>query len=141
MIYYLVLVLFLGLNTYIATKLVINLSYARKSKLPIVISPIDAVNPVWILSQDFLLPLINRLPSLLRAWTRYNHRGWLFKDKYRMHAELGEAWIHVTPGTRTVYLADVTACQEVYSRKSDFTKPVDMFRMTITLEWSLHLFG
>ncbi|KAL9588475.1 MAG: hypothetical protein Q9203_002715 [Teloschistes exilis] len=30
-----------------------------------------------------------------------------------MHLELGDAWLHVTPFTRTVYLADALACQEV----------------------------
>lgn len=105
-----------------------NVRLARKSKLPIVLSPIDAVNPFWVLAQPLLLPLINSLPWGLGRWTRYNHRGWLFHDKFGMHVELGDAWMHLTPFTRTLYLADTAACQEVYKRKDDFQKPTHLFR-------------
>ena len=105
-----------------------NTRLAKKSRLPLVFSPVDAVNPVWILTQSLLLPLIRKLPWSLGSWTRYNQRGWLFRDKYRMHAELGDAWMHVTPLNKTVYIADATACQQVYTRKDDFVKPTHMFR-------------
>lgn len=105
-----------------------NSRLSSKSRLPIVYSPIGAVNPVWILIQPYLLPLIKCLPWGLGAWSRYNHRGWLFRDKYKMHLELGDAWLHVTPFTRTLYLADALACQEVYGRKDDFQKPMHLFR-------------
>ena len=109
----------------------VNIRLAKRSRLPLVFSPVDAVNPLWILIQPLLLPLIRRLPSFLRSWTRYNQRGWLFRDKYKMHGELGGAWMHVTPFNKTVYIADAAACQQVYMRKDDFIKPTHIFRRSL----------
>lgn len=66
-----------------------------------------------------------------------------------MHVELGDAWLHVTPLTRTLYLSDAVTCQEVYKRKEDFPKPTHLFRRswhlfttdTLTLPGMLNLFG
>lgn len=106
----------------------LNVRQAKRSRLPLVFSPVDAINPLWILTQPLLLPLLRRLPWFLGSWTRYNQRGWLFRDKYKMHTELGDAWMHVTPLNKTVYIADAAACQQVYTRKNDFVKPTHMFR-------------
>ena len=105
-----------------------NLRAAAKIGLPVAISPIDPINPVWILCQKYLIPLLKVLPFRLGQWTRYNHRGWLFYDKFRMHADLGDAWLHVTPGSLTLYVGNATACQEAFARKDDFTRPTHLYR-------------
>ncbi|KAL8730187.1 MAG: hypothetical protein Q9166_004270 [cf. Caloplaca sp. 2 TL-2023] len=46
-----------------------------------------------------------------------------------MHFELGDAWLHLTPFTTTLYLADAVAAQVVYKRKDDFQKPTHLFRI------------
>ena len=124
----LIIILFLTFAFHTLLSFARHLRAARKTGLSIAISPIDPLNPIWVLFQRFLLPIVRILPFGIGAWTRYNRRGWLFYDKFRMHADLGDAWLHVTPGTLTLYLGNASACQEVYARKDDFTRPTHILR-------------
>lgn len=108
-------------------RLVANYNNALKTGLPFVISPVDPMNPLWVISQKLFLPLITHLPFGLGAFTRYNVRGWVYYDKYKMHAELGDAWINVTPGENMLFIADPDAANDVFSRRKDFVKPLRLY--------------
>ncbi|KAL9060602.1 MAG: hypothetical protein Q9162_000553 [Coniocarpon cinnabarinum] len=61
-------------------------------------------SPIWMLFDKLAVGLVERLPFGLgrNSFTRYNWRGWEFKDKHRSHVELGDAFVIVTPGRNTV---------------------------------------
>lgn len=108
-------------------KLVTNYNKAVQTGLPFVISPVDPMNSLWVISQKLFLPLIKHLPFGLGAFTRYSVRGWVYYDKYKMHAELGDACINVTPGENMLYIADPGAADDVFSRRKDFVKPLRLY--------------
>lgn len=108
-------------------RLVTNYNNALKTGLPFVISPVDPMDPLWVISQKLFLPLIKHLPFGLGAFTRYNVRGWVYYDKYKMHAELGDAWINVTTGENMLFIADPDAANDVFSRRKDFVKPLRLY--------------
>ena len=112
---------------------------AKQMGFPVKLSPVNPVNPFWVLSQRFFLPLIGRLPSVLGSWSRYNHRGWLIEDKYRMHTELGDSWVHVAPNHKTIYLANPEACTDVMLRRKEFGRPTHLFGMLET--WGSNIFS
>ncbi|KAI9836332.1 MAG: hypothetical protein M1837_003399 [Sclerophora amabilis] len=80
-------------------------------------------------SQRLFLPLLQRLPFGLGSFTRYNVLGWLFNDKYRMHVDFGDAWVHVSPGENALYVANAEAVEEIFLRRKDFPKPSHMYKM------------
>lgn len=85
------------------------------------------MNPLWVISQKLFLSLIKNLPFGLGSFSRYNVRGWVYYDKYKMHAELGDAWLNVTPGENMLYIADPDAAIDVFSRRKDFVKPLRLY--------------
>lgn len=108
-------------------RLATNHNNALKTGLPFVMSPVDPMHPLWVISQKMFLPLLKRLPFGLGAFTRYSVRGWVYYDKYKMHAELGDAWINVTPGENMLFIADPDAANDVFSRRKDFVKPIRLY--------------
>lgn len=108
-------------------RFVTNRNNALKTGLPFVMSPVDPMHPLWVISQKLFLPLLKRLPFGLGRFTRYNMRGWVYDDKYKMHAELGDAWINVTPGENMLFIADPDAAIDIFSRRKDFVKPLRLY--------------
>src|SRR5690349_6396489 len=85
--------------------LVCNDLAARRLGIPIRIIPISHENLVWmIVDKKIFIPLFLRFPLGSGSFTRYNWRGWEFKDKCRSHKEMGDAFVLVTPGRNFVYI-------------------------------------
>ncbi|OAP58718.1 hypothetical protein AYL99_07808 [Fonsecaea erecta] len=95
---------------------------ARKIGLPIIVTPIDALNPLWVLGRPVLAPLIQKLPFGLGEFVRYSYLGWPWEYRYRMHARYGAAFTVVTPAECQVVVGDVDAAAEVLNRWRDFIK-------------------
>ena len=104
-----------------------NLKIARQTGLPIVISPVFIFNPLWVLCQQSLVPLFETLPWGLGDFIRYNKLGWTYEDKYRIHDEIGDAFIVVNPSQNDLYVAEAGAIDAITARRKDFTKPAAMY--------------
>lgn len=74
-----------------------NYRAARKTGLPIVVSPVTPRNPIWLLTQKHMAPIISQAPFGIGSWARFTKRGWLWKDHENMHQELGKVWVQVSP--------------------------------------------
>lgn len=101
----------------------INLRSAKKTGLPVVVSPVDHMNPFWVALQKPLRPFLESLPFGLGSFVRYSHLSWYFEDKYQMHAEHGKVFMIVTPGMNELHSVDPAVNSQVFSRKKDFEKP------------------
>ena len=112
---------------YLAISLEQNRRLALQMQVPIVISPFNPVNPLWMISQKVLIPLLQRLPFGLGSFTRYNRMGWVYHDKYRLHAELGDLFVHVNPAKNQLFVANPGAVEEIFQRRRDFEKPIHMY--------------
>lgn len=138
------------LLTSTALSLAANYSAARKTGLPLVISPISKLNPIWLVLQRRLVPLMRRhLPPALTSWTRHNVLSWFFDDKYLLFSELGSrSWLHVTPRELEFHCADPAVNAQVFGRRADFDKPTDVLHLVdiygpnissvVGAEWKRH---
>ena len=84
-----------------------------------------------LVDKKLFVPLVERLPWGLgqNSFTRYNWRGWEFRDKNRSHLEMGDAFIIVSPGRNALYISNTDALLDVFKRRSEFTRPVEMLGM------------
>lgn len=105
-----------------------NYHAAKKTGLPIVVSPFDHMNPFWVALQKPLRPFLESLPFGLGSFVRYSHLSWYFEDKYRMHAEHGKVFLIVTPGMNELHSVDPDVNSQVFSRRKDFEKPEKILR-------------
>ncbi|VUC38057.1 unnamed protein product [Clonostachys rosea] len=123
---------FLGLGglwiSYCLLSLVSNYKKARTMGLPIRIIPISHTNPFWTLVDRHVLAIIKQLPFGLgdNNFTRYNFRGWELDDGCRSHDEMGDAFVMVTPGRNWLYIANPEALTEVFRRRADFHRCVEL---------------
>jgi hypothetical protein len=96
--------------------------------VPLRVLPISHGNPFWMLlgrkliqATWSLLPWKNEI-----NFFRYNWRGWEIRDRYKSHLEMGDVWMHVTPGENTLYICNPDSVVEIFKRKSDFPRPLQL---------------
>lgn len=105
-----------------------NYIKARKLNLPIIISPLNPGNPVWVLFHQRLLPYLKSSPWDITGFVRYIYFGWSYHDKYRIHEKLGPAFVVVNPSTIELYIADGEVIDSIFSRRKDFPKPLAFYK-------------
>ncbi|KAI0396623.1 cytochrome P450 [Xylariaceae sp. FL0594] len=104
-----------------------NYLAARKIGLPIRIIPISHTNPLWMLVDRRVISVIKRIPYVGdSSFTRYNYRAWELADRYRSHAEMGDAFVLVSPGRNWLYLANPEALMDVFRRRLDFPRCLEL---------------
>lgn len=118
------LLLFLTSTIHYAFCLYRNYLAARKIGVPIRITPIDHVNPLWLVVDRRVLSALKRLPGWLgnNSFTRYNYRGWEVPDRYFSHHELGGAYILVSSRNVWLYLSDPDAVTDITRRSKEFDR-------------------
>ncbi|KAI1163350.1 cytochrome P450 [Nemania serpens] len=119
---------------YSALCLLRNYSSARKLGLPIRVLPISHGNSFWMIVDRKVTSFFRRLPFGDNNFTRYNWRGWEVRDRYRSHLEMGDAYVQVTPGRNWLYLCSPESLLEVFRRRSDFPRPLELYDL-------LNIFG
>ncbi|KAF7861433.1 hypothetical protein EAF04_007998 [Stromatinia cepivora] len=105
--------------------LVKNYRIASQIGIPIRILIASGDNPVWILVSGIVLPIIKAVFGDCDV-ARYSRPGWEFRDKYRMHQELGDVVIHVSAGRNWLYICNAEAVNEIFKRRDDFDRPPDL---------------
>ena len=110
-----------------------NYRIAQSVGLPILVSPVNPVNPVWILLRPYINPLLSRLPFKIGYFTQYDYLGWEWRDKNRLHTIHGPVFVIVTPTENHLILADKAACEYVFKHIRDwqmnpaFNAPLEIF--------------
>ena len=123
-----------GLLAWSTFSFIANYVQARRIGLPILISPVNPMNPVWVLFNKQLVPYLNLLPFGLGTFATYSTLGWSFQHKYHLHAKHGDVFVIVNPGKNVVTVADASAVDEITSRRKDFQKAAEMYK-------ALEIFG
>ena len=108
-----------------------NYNIARRIGLPVIISPVSALNPIWLLTYRTFPAVLSlrHLPFGLGRWARCTAMGWTFQDKHALHDERGPVFTIVTPGVNEVTVADPQATHYILSRRKEFIKPAVMYGM------------
>ena len=108
--------------------LLLNYLTARTIGVLIVLIPISPENPVWMLvDKKFFIPFFERLPFGSGSFTRYNWRGWEFKDKNKSHLEMGDVFVVVSPGRNALYVCEAEALVDISRKRADFPRPPEIF--------------
>jgi cytochrome P450 len=105
-----------------------NYKQACRIGLPIIIIPVNILNPVWILTRKWFAPLLKRGPFGLCNFD-YTTLGWPFADKYSLHDRLGDAFVIVGPAENQVIVANAEAVEEIASQRKDFQKSEAMYKI------------
>ncbi len=105
-----------------------NYQKASKIGFSVLIAPFDVNNPIWALLQNRLAPLLKRLPLGLGNFVDYSTFGWMFPNKFSLHARLGDAFTIVTPVENHVIVANAEAVENITSRRKDFQKSEAMYK-------------
>lgn len=106
-----------------------NYAAARKIGLPMIISPVSSLNPLWILTYR-TFPSVLSLSHLLFGlgrWARCTVMGWAFMDKHALHDELGPLFVIVTPGGNEVTVADPQTTHSILSHRKEFINRAAMY--------------
>ncbi|KAI0395152.1 cytochrome P450 [Xylariaceae sp. FL0594] len=121
-------------TVYSWTCLLLNYRSARKLGIPLRVLPISHGNPFWMLVDSRVVQLVRRLPSGDNSFTRYNWRGWEVGDRCRSHLEMGDVYMQVTPGKNWLYICNPDALLDMFRRRSDFPRPLEIYEL-------LNIFG
>jgi cytochrome P450 len=105
-----------------------NYKQACRIGLPIIITPINVLNPVWMLTQQWLLPLLKCVPFGLCNFVNYTTLGWPSADKYSLHDRVGDAFVIVGPAENHVFVANAEAVEGIASRRKEFQKSEAMYK-------------
>ena len=105
-----------------------NYLVARKVGIPLRLLPISHGNPFWMLVDRQVVTFVRTLPLLGGgSFTRYNWRGWEVREKCRSHLEMGPVWMHVTPGRNWLYVCDPETLVDIFRRRTEFPRPLELF--------------
>jgi hypothetical protein len=104
-----------------------NFNRVRHLNIPKIFNPLCPSNIAWLLIQPVALPLIRLLPLYAQEFVRYSKWGWEYEDRYRTHARLGDVWMQVTPSMNWVYVADPELVNEIFHRREDFRRPLQLY--------------
>jgi cytochrome P450 len=125
--------LLLAFSLWIISALYRNYRIAQSTGLPLLVSPINPVNPVWILLRPYINPLFSQLPFKIGYFAQYNYLGWEWHDKNQLHTIYGPVFMIVTPTENHLILADKAACEYVFKHIRDwqmnpaFNAPLEIF--------------
>jgi hypothetical protein len=105
----------------------VNYAAAKKIGVPIVILPVSSGNPVWMLLADIIVPLLQK-NSTIRSWplVRFGRRSWEFKDKGKIHQEIGDLFVMVTPVKNWLYVCNADILAEIMQRRNEFIRPKEI---------------
>ncbi|CAD6444418.1 e6a8727b-b1bd-4078-91ff-bf9a30c9ee5d [Sclerotinia trifoliorum] len=126
-----------------------NITAARRSGLPYVISPINLYNPIWLITHPIWLPFIKILPkSWTQSWVDYTTPDWCWQLLYDPFAKTGDTFLVVSPGSVLVFVSNAEAIHQITSRRDAFPKPLKSYRIleifgrniitTEGIEWKEH---
>jgi hypothetical protein len=102
-----------------------NYRLAQKMNIPIVILPAAGDNPVWLLTCRPIIAFLRYIFGEIDM-VKYSYPGWGSDVKHRMHEELGDVVIHVTPAYNWLYICEAEAINEIFKRSKDFDRPPNL---------------
>lgn len=111
-----------------------NYQLARKTGLPILISPVNPANPLWLVLSAMFQPALARyLPSVIYDRIKVAIYGWEFRCRYTVNTKLGPAFVLVTTARNEIWIADPEMAYAVLVRRNDFKQLEMASRMFLSM--------
>jgi cytochrome P450 len=152
--------IFVAFVAYPGLRIVQNYQKVRGLGLPILITPFDALNPVWALTQQYFVPIFHFLSAKLPPplchlfdFIHYSTMDWNFDARYTKRSLpfqlYSPAFFIVSPGDAQLIICDPNAAEDILSRaRKDFIKseamygPLEIFGPNVDTvngeEWARH---
>ncbi|KAF2007674.1 cytochrome P450 monooxygenase-like protein [Amniculicola lignicola CBS 123094] len=107
-----------------------NLTAAKSSGLPVVITPWNVYSVFWLASYIVWLPLLRKLPASCRGtWLEVLDPEWAYRIGYKIFEDVGsDVFLVVSPSSIGSFVADAEVMTQITSRRGDFPKPLEMYR-------------
>ena len=102
-----------------------NYRLAKKMNVPIIIIPASGDNPVWLMVAYPVLAILKFIFGDINL-VKYARPGWSSAVKHKMHEELGDVVMHVSPGLNWLFLCNAEAINDMFKRTKDFDRPPDL---------------
>jgi cytochrome P450 len=99
-------------------KLYRNYLIASKTGLRLIISPLTPFELPW-----HMVPAIFGDSVKRQRWFRALDQTCAWQDKDKLHEELGQCFMHVSPGMNMMCTSDPVAIDHVFKKMRDFVKP------------------
>lgn len=115
---------------YKLVKLAYYVGQARKTGLPYTIVPLLETEFLGKLLTPLIRPLFTQRLSRGEGWPRwirFSILDWAWEEKRRVHEELGDVFIVVSPEGIICYSADADMSWDVMNRRNEFLKPRDKY--------------
>ncbi|PWY78185.1 cytochrome P450 monooxygenase [Aspergillus heteromorphus CBS 117.55] len=101
-----------------------NYFIARRTRLPIFISPIPSTSILWqILGPTFQRQLQQCLPEWIYVRLDVLMHGWEFRQRAKLHHRLGKVFVVVTMDECSLCVADPAVSTSILARRKDFVQP------------------
>jgi cytochrome P450 len=129
MILLVVLHLFALYGIWSTSCLAVNLVKAKRLGFPILIRYITPTNPLWVIIGNIVITICRQIPFGTGRFTRFYAPGWASNDRHKVHTELGNAFVLVSPGGNRLYIADPQVAKEILKQRKRFPRDLHMMQM------------
>lgn len=129
-------ILLLAFVAYVAYRVFVKASKWRenyldgkRSGLPVIVSPVYPIWPLWLAVERFIRPKLKLLPVIKdQMWLDVSGGDWVYDERYSIFKRIGcDTFIIVTPYRNLVYTCDAGAINQITTRRADFPKPVEVY--------------
>jgi cytochrome P450 len=103
----------------------VNLRKARAIGLPILVRYVTPTNPLWMIFGSNLVRLARKTGLATEHFDRFYLFGWDANERYRVHAEFGDAFTLVSPGGNWLYIADPKTAWDVLRRPGAYGRNIE----------------
>lgn len=110
-----------------AISLSINLARAKAIGVPVLVRWITPSNPLWMAWGSKAVRLCRCWGIATEKFDRFYLFGWEANERYRVHAELGDIFMVVSPGGNWLYIADPDAVWDTLKRPHGFGRNLEQF--------------
>ena len=98
-----------------------NYRIARQSRFPVLVSPVNTDNLIWIIFGVTFRPVLATcLPSVAYDRIIPTIYGWEFLYRNQVFDRLGSSFMLVTPGKNELWVADSEIAHSILTRRSAF---------------------
>jgi hypothetical protein len=109
-----------------------NYLRVRPVGLPVLVSPFGRLNPLWIITQPYLSPILHWVSSLggpfkIFNWIEYSTKEWFFFSRYELHLIHGPVFFIVSPAGTQLIVADPATADKIQTRRKDFIKNPSLY--------------
>ncbi|KAF1979809.1 cytochrome P450 monooxygenase-like protein [Bimuria novae-zelandiae CBS 107.79] len=119
--------LYYGLSTY--QRLKHNISCAKSSGLPYVVTPVHVFGMGWLATYYLWIPFLKKLPASVKGlWLEIMDPEWAHRLGHEPFEKIdSDVFLVVSPSKIAAFVADAEVVAQITTRRNDFPKPLELY--------------